>query len=84
MPEIPVEFIEYAFRKRVAALRSMLDGGLGQSALIGFTRSNPTATILFFTPPVTSYELRCSVEIHEGGPVWGSSTRSTTSSAGRG
>ncbi len=153
MSEIPAEFIEYAFRERVSALRSMLDKGLGQSALIGFTRhnpaiitcgpagpngsikgigfihkpehlqstldklreelkrpydvkraarflleeiyvedlidfirlttlelakghtwenvrSNPRATVLFFTPPVTSYEVRCSVEIHEGGPVW--------------
>ncbi len=150
MPRI---FIEYAFRERVAALRSMLEGGLGQSALIGFTRHNPAiitcglagpngsikgigfihkpgylqgtldklreelkrpydvrraarflleeiyledlvdfsrlttleiakghtcenvrvnpkATILFFTPPVTSYEVRRSVEIHQSGPVW--------------
>ncbi len=28
------------------------------------------ATILFFTPPETSYELRCDVEIHESGPIW--------------
>ena len=28
------------------------------------------ATILFFTPPSTSYELRCRVEIHEDGPIW--------------
>ncbi|AHL22658.1 hypothetical protein [Thermococcus nautili] len=28
------------------------------------------ATILFFTPPSTSYEVRCEVEIHESGPVW--------------
>ena len=34
MSETPAEFIEYAFRERVAALRSMLDKGLGQSALM--------------------------------------------------
>ena len=28
------------------------------------------ATILFFTPPSTSYEVRCEVEVHEDGPVW--------------
>ncbi len=28
------------------------------------------ATILFFTPPSTSYEVRCNVEIHTEGPVW--------------
>ncbi len=29
------------------------------------------ATLLFFTPPILSYEVRCSVEIHEDGLVWG-------------
>lgn len=33
-------------------------------------RETRMATLLFFTPPVTSYEVRCSVEIHEDGPVW--------------
>ncbi len=28
------------------------------------------ATILFFTPPSTSYEVRCEVEVHEDGLVW--------------
>lgn len=28
------------------------------------------ATILFFTPPSTSYEVRCEVEVHEGDDVW--------------
>lgn len=28
------------------------------------------ATILFFTPPSTSYEVRCRVEIHENDEVW--------------
>ncbi|MCD6324434.1 MAG: hypothetical protein J7L55_04940 [Desulfurococcales archaeon] len=27
------------------------------------------ATLLFFTPPVTSYEVRCDVRIHEGGKI---------------
>ena len=34
------------------------------------TRGNKEATILFFTPPSTSYEVRCDVEVHESGPVW--------------
>ncbi|HDM92111.1 MAG TPA: hypothetical protein ENG69_01800 [Candidatus Korarchaeota archaeon] len=33
-------------------------------------RVNPRATLLFFTPPSTSYEVRVSVEIHEVGPIW--------------
>ncbi len=33
-------------------------------------RETHKATLLFFTPPITSYEVRCSVEIHEDGPVW--------------
>jgi len=32
-------------------------------------RSNGRATLLFYTPPVTSYEVRCSVKIHESGPL---------------
>ena len=34
------------------------------------TEGRKEATILFFTPPSTSYEVRCNVEIHEDGPVW--------------
>jgi len=34
------------------------------------TEGKKEATILFFTPPSTSYEVRCEVEIHEEGPVW--------------
>jgi len=33
-------------------------------------RGSREATILFFTPPSTSYELRCEVEIHEDDEVW--------------
>ncbi len=33
-------------------------------------RETHKATLLFFTPPIVSYEVRCSVEIHEDGPVW--------------
>ncbi len=32
-------------------------------------RSTGRATLVFFTPPVTSYEVRCSVKIHEDGPI---------------
>ncbi len=28
------------------------------------------ATLLFFTPPMKSYEIRCDVEIHNDGPVY--------------
>ncbi|WP_232460938.1 hypothetical protein [Thermococcus gorgonarius] len=28
------------------------------------------ATILFFTPPSTSYEVRCEVEVHAGDEIW--------------
>ena len=31
---------------------------------------NPKASILFYTPPSTSYEVRASVEIHEDGIYW--------------
>ncbi len=34
------------------------------------TEGNKEATILFFTPPSTSYEVRCSVEIHEEDEIW--------------
>ena len=34
------------------------------------TKGEKEATILFFTPPSISYEVRCEVEIHESGPVW--------------
>jgi len=34
------------------------------------TEGKKEATILFFTPPSTSYEVRCEVEIHTQGPVW--------------
>ena len=34
------------------------------------TEGRKEATVLFFTPPSTSYEVRCDVEIHEDGPVW--------------
>ncbi len=33
-------------------------------------QENPHASILFYTPPLTSYELRAKVEIHEQGPYW--------------
>ena len=32
-------------------------------------RATKRATLLFFTPPIESYEVRCSVEIHEGDEV---------------
>jgi hypothetical protein len=34
------------------------------------TQGNKEATILFFTPPSTSYEVRCDVEIHRDDEVW--------------
>ncbi|WP_297437071.1 hypothetical protein [Thermococcus sp.] len=34
------------------------------------TEGKKEATILFFTPPSTSYEVRCDVEIHGDGPMW--------------
>ncbi len=34
------------------------------------TSGNREATILFFTPPSTSYEVRCEVEVHEDDEVW--------------
>ena len=34
------------------------------------TEGEKYATILFFTPPSTSYEVRCNVEIHTSGDVW--------------
>ena len=32
-------------------------------------RTNPAATLLFYEPPMVSFELRCDVEIHEKGPI---------------
>ncbi len=32
-------------------------------------KSTGKATLVFFTPPITSYEVRCSVVIHEEGPI---------------
>ncbi len=34
------------------------------------TSGSREATILFFTPPSTSYEVRCEVEVHEGDSIW--------------
>ncbi|WP_197463590.1 hypothetical protein [Thermococcus peptonophilus] len=34
------------------------------------TGGSREATVLFFTPPSTSYEVRCEVEVHEGDEVW--------------
>ena len=34
------------------------------------TEGEKKATILFFTPPSTSYEVRCDVEIHTSGDIW--------------
>ncbi len=34
------------------------------------TSGSREATILFFTPPSTSYEVRCEVEVHEDDEVW--------------
>ncbi|MEO2151491.1 MAG: hypothetical protein ABGW50_02395 [Thermococcus sp.] len=34
------------------------------------TGGSKEATVLFFTPPSTSYEVRCEVEVHEGDEVW--------------
>ncbi len=34
------------------------------------TSGSKEATILFFTPPSTSYEVRCEVEVHEDDEVW--------------
>jgi len=34
------------------------------------TEGRKEATLLFFTPPGASYEVRCDVEIHEDGPAW--------------
>jgi len=34
------------------------------------TEGNKEATILFFTPPSTSYEVRCDVEIHRDDEIW--------------
>jgi len=33
-------------------------------------RDRPEATLLFFTPPETSFEVRCRVSIHESGEYW--------------
>ncbi len=33
-------------------------------------RATGKATLVFYTPPSTSYELRCEVRIHEEGPVF--------------
>jgi len=33
-------------------------------------RSNGKATLLFYTPPITSYEVRCEVRIHEKGELF--------------
>ncbi len=33
-------------------------------------KSNNKATLLFYTPPVTSYEVRCDVKIHEKGDLF--------------
>ncbi len=35
-----------------------------------FAQKNNKATLLYFTPPVVSYEFRCSVEIHTEGPYF--------------
>ncbi|WP_297502956.1 hypothetical protein [Thermococcus sp.] len=34
------------------------------------TSGSREATVLFFTLPSTSYEVRCEVEVHEGDNVW--------------
>jgi len=34
------------------------------------TEGTKEATILFFTPPSTSYEVRCDVEIHQYDDIW--------------
>lgn len=34
------------------------------------TGGSSEATVLFFTPPSTSYEVRCEVEVHEDDEVW--------------
>jgi hypothetical protein len=34
------------------------------------TGGSREATVLFFTPPSTSYEVRCEVEVHENDEVW--------------
>ncbi len=153
MPPIPEEFINYAFRQKIEFIKRIMEKGLDQEALLGFTRHNPAVitcgpagpngsvkgvgfihrdevihrsldllreelsrpfdpqravkflleeilvedkvdftkmgtlelakghtwenvrvnpkvSILFFTPPSTSYEVRASVEIHETGPIW--------------
>ena len=35
-----------------------------------FAQKNKKATLLYFTPPVISYELRCGLEIHTEGPYF--------------
>ena len=153
MPPIPEEFINYAFRQKIEFMKRIMEKGLSQEVMLGFTRhvpavitcgpagpngsvkgvgfihreevihrslellreelsrpfdpqravkffleeilvedkvdftkmatlelakghtwenvrANPKASILFFTPPSTSYEVRASVEIHETGPIW--------------
>jgi len=35
-----------------------------------FAQKNKRATLLYFTPPVISYEVRCSLEIHTQGPYF--------------
>ncbi|RLG50466.1 MAG: hypothetical protein DRN96_07670 [Thermoproteota archaeon] len=33
-------------------------------------KANPRATLVFYTPPTVSYEVRVDVEIHESGDIW--------------
>lgn len=47
-------------------------GGLEMAFKHTWTNIKATgkATLVFFTPPIESYEIRCDVEIHEEGPIY--------------
>lgn len=64
------DFLEVAYNEEWIDFTAL--GGLELAKRHSWVNIKETrkATLLFFTPPTVSYEVRCSVEIHENGQMW--------------
>ncbi len=63
------KLLDVIYREDIINFRKL--GGLEMGFKHSWSNIKATgkATLLFFTPPVTSYEVRCDVRIHEDGPI---------------
>ncbi len=62
--------LERVYRREVLDLTKLSSIELAKGHTWANVQRRPEATLLFYTPPSVSYEVRCRVEVHSEGPYW--------------